>query len=413
MRKTLFTGFAPNLTAADTCLALSYLLLPWKWSAWKKGSDEKIANEKLKKYFSTNYAQTFDSGRNALYFALKALGVEKDDEVLVQAYTCVIVANAIIWTGAKPVYVDIQDDLNMNPDDLAKKITSKSKVLIIQHTFGLRADTDKLLALAAKYSLKVIEDCAHAFGLTWQNKKLGTLGDIGMLSFGSDKILSTVRGGALITNDPGLGDKIEILAKELNYPTSKIIAKILLHYPSFFIGKMFYGFWLGKIWLAFFKKINLLPKILEATEKKSDQTAFRPYRFPNSLAGLLLQQLNQVDKVNLHRQKIAKIFQEQINNPKIAKPWTELKSANLCLRYPIFTKQPSALINYAKKHGVILGDWYNQVIAPKDSDLVKAGYLLGSCPQAEKLAKTSVNLPTNRHISLKDAGKIVKIINNF
>src|SRR3989338_2662999 len=116
--KTIFTGLAPNLTGRDTATALAYLFLPWKWSSLRNGRYANQAEEQLKKYFSVPYAHIFDSGRSALYFALKALGADSEAKVLVQAYTCVVVSNAINYTGAKPIYLDIGDDFNINPEEL-------------------------------------------------------------------------------------------------------------------------------------------------------------------------------------------------------------------------------------------------------------------------------------------------------
>ncbi|MBU2233847.1 aminotransferase class I/II-fold pyridoxal phosphate-dependent enzyme, partial [Patescibacteria group bacterium] len=256
--KTIFTSFSPNLTGRDTLIALKYLCLPWRWLSWQNGKYPAIVEKKLQKFFDVKFCNVFDSGRSALHFALKVLGAGDRVEVLVQAYTCVVVANAINWTGAKPIFVDIGEDFNIDPVDLVKKITAKTKILIIQHTFGLPAKLDEILAIAKQHNLKIIEDCAHSLGARYHGKLTGTFGNIGMLSFGSDKIISCVRGGALITNDNEISKKIKELNNKLPEPTLLKIIQHLLHYPAFYLSKPVYHLFIGKIILKLAKKLNII-----------------------------------------------------------------------------------------------------------------------------------------------------------
>ncbi|MFA5359487.1 MAG: aminotransferase class I/II-fold pyridoxal phosphate-dependent enzyme [Patescibacteria group bacterium] len=433
--KTIFTGFAPNLTGRDTRSALSYLLLPWRWLKISSGKYTVMAEKKLREYFNIKHAYVFDSGRSALYYALKALGAGEGDEVLMQAYTCVVVVNAIKFTGAKPIFIDINNTFNIDPADLEKRITPKTKILIIQHTFGLPANLDYLLAIAAKHNIKVIEDCAHSLGARYNGKLTGTFGHIGMLSFGSDKIISCVRGGALITNDNEIGNKIKQLSLELAKPKLGKTLQHLMHYPIFYISKPIYHLFIGKFILMLAKKLNVFNKIIYKKEKTGEQVNFYPAKLANSLAHILCEQINEIDELNAHRQTIAKYYSEHLSchsdserseeeeslQPAIKTVKGFLANArndnsnNTCafLRYPLLTKNPKELLTYAKKQGIILGDWYSCVIAPCDSEINKTGYHAGDCPNAERLAAESVNLPTDRHITEKQAEKIIKIINSY
>ena len=414
--KTIFTGFAPNLTFKDVVISLSFLCLPWNWKKIIIGKNADLAEVKIENYFNVKYCSIFDSGRSALFFALKALGVGAGDEVLVQAYTCMVVVNAIKWTGAKPIFIDIDNDFNIVPSDLEKKISNRAKVLIIQHTFGLPATLNKLLEIANSKKLKVVEDCAHAYGAKYKDKLVGTFGDIGLLSFGSDKILSCVRGGALITDSRELGDAILVLQNNLPHPKLRVTLQHLMHGPVFFKGKLLYRLYVGKIILYLAKKLNLINKIIYSEEKQGLPDKFYSARLANALAEILLVQLDQVDEVNKHRKLIAEYYKKNINNNYIEH---SLLSNDLffvdCvfLRYPILCNEPARLLKYAKARGVILGNWYNTVIAPKDIDLSKTDYLPGSCPNAEVLASRSVNLPTNRHVSLEDAARVAQIVNEY
>ncbi|MDD4271958.1 MAG: aminotransferase class I/II-fold pyridoxal phosphate-dependent enzyme [Patescibacteria group bacterium] len=414
-KKTIFTGFSPNLTGRDTARALSYLLLPWRWARISSGRYVVLAEKKLREYFSVRHAYTFDSGRSALYYGLKTLGAGEGDEILVEAYTCVVVVNAIKFTGAKPIFVDIGDNFNIDPANLENKITAKSKILIIQHTFGLPAKLQEILAIAKRHNLKIIEDCAHSLGSRYQGELTGTFGHIGMLSFGSDKIISCVRGGALITDNQEIGLKIKELKNQLPEPSLIKTIQHLLHYPIFYISKPIYNLFIGKIILILAKKLNIINKIIYKQEKAGELVKFYPASLANALANILCYQIDEIDRLNSHRQNISEIYTKEINNQEINLPWRnnpiDFKNC-ACLRYPILLKNPNQLLSYAKKQGAMLGDWYNVPIAPADINFKKTGYL-NDCPKAEFLASRSINLPTDRHIKLSDAKRIVKIINSF
>ncbi|PLX28508.1 hypothetical protein C0581_02045 [Candidatus Parcubacteria bacterium] len=406
----IFTGFLPNATTKDLFKSLAFLLLPWKWFCLRKGKENKRVEEWLRTYFNVSHVSTFDSGRTALQKGLEVLGVKEGDEVLVQAYTCMVVSNAIKWAGGTPVYIDVKDDLNMNPRDLEKKITEKTKVLIIQHTFGKPADLEALLAIAKKHNLKVIEDCAHSLGAKHKEKLVGTHGDIGMFSFGTDKVVSAMRGGALITSDENTGKKIEKIQHDL--PTPRVVKTIqyLIAFPAFAIGKPLYRVG-GRHFLGVLKKLNILGRIMYDAEKRGEQISFYPSQFANSFASILRGQLEEMENTNKHRQKIAKLYDEKITNKLITLP--EKSSDSIYLRYPLSVENPIHMIIQAKKHGIMLGNWYNAVVAPGDCNIEMSGYIKGTCPNAEKLSAQSVNLPTNRHIDIKQAQKIIDFVNSY
>lgn len=406
----IFIGFQPNACKKDLGIALSFLLLPWKWVSLRKGIAIQKAEEWLKNFFDSKYCVTFDSGRTALQKGLEAFGISKGDEVLVQGYTCVVVVNAIKWAGGSPVYVDITRDLIMDPQDLEHKITDKSKVLIIQHTFGKSADLEKLLAVTKKYNLKVIEDCAHTIGGNYYGKKLGTFGDIGMFSFGSDKVVSSVRGGALICNDEFLGNKIQALQSKLPLSTRTKILQYLINIPVFMLLKPLYQYGIGKWILAVCKKLNITGRIMYEKEKRGEQVSFYPSKFPNALAELLVFQLEDLDEMNAHRKELGDIYMHGIEHKKIL---PILDSDTIPLRFNVLVEDPKKLQKIAQESGIVLGNWYDDVITPCSIGIEGMGYKSGECRTAEKYSKMSVNLPTNRNISTKDALKIIELINNF
>jgi len=410
LKKPIFTGFMPNLFFKDVAIAMSFVL-PWNWAKLKSGQYTRQIETRLEKLFDVNSATVFDSGRTSLQMALQVLGVQKNDEVLVQAYTCCVVSNAIQWTKAKPIYVDVNDQFNMDPEDLEKKITSRSKVLIVQHTFGIPADLTRLLELARKHNLKVIEDCAHVMGVNYSGYKMGTWGDIGMLSFGTEKPISSGRGGALLTQDTNLSTALQEIQKSLPHTSTGKILQQLLTFKLFFVLKPLYNIGVGKILLAVAKKMHLLTRIIEQTEKRGQPTPPYPTKFPNSLAKIALHQLDSLETLNDHRTKTSQKYLADIQNPHILIP-EGIKDLPL-LRFPLLVKNPRKLHHMAHKEGILLGDWYSTVIAPKDTDISKMGYTPGSCPKAEKFAAESINLPTSIHITPKDQDRIIALVNAY
>jgi perosamine synthetase len=408
-RKTIFTGFSPNSTFRDVVIATSFLAFPWKWGSVRNGSATAGVEEKISEYFDGLDVVNFDSGRTALYFALKSLGIGEGDAVLVQAYTCVVVINSIKWTGATPVFVDVDETACMNPEDLERKVTSDCKALIIQHTFGYAADLDSLLNIAAKHELKTIEDCAHSLGVRFKGKLTGTFADIGMLSFGSDKVISCARGGALITSNKKTAKVIRSYRDDLPQTPLLTVLQHLFHYPIFLIGKMLYHLYIGKVLLALAKKVSLLNKIIYAREKSGEKVPFYPAKMPNALAIILARQVDEIDRVNEHRRNIASIYHDVFGDTNIF-PY---QNESIYLRYPMAISNTKDIHARAKKRGVILGDWYNMVIAPSDSLLEKTGYKVGSCPNAEKISAMSINLPTNRNITKKQAEYVAKSISSY
>jgi len=400
----------PNMTAKDIITACCFIVFPWKWTKLKKGNSIKKVEIWLKDYLNISYAQTFDSGRSSLHFALKALGAKEETEVLVQAYTCLVVTNAIKWTNAKPIYVDIKNDFNMDPDDLKRKITPKTKILIIQHTFGHPADIDKLIEIAKKHNIKVIEDCAHSLGVKYKNKYTGTYADAAIYSFGGEKVISSVRGGAVATNDKKIYLEIKKYHDTLPETATKKILQHLLKYPIFSISKILYNIKLGKIILAISKKLSITSLIISNPEKEGSQDKHYPAKFPNSLASILLNQIKNIDKIQKNRNNKAKLYSKKITNSKITIPQSSKDTK--FLRYTILSENRDKIIQTAKENGIILGTWYNHVITPEPQNCDITGYIPGSCRVAEKLSKTSLNLPINQSIKEADIYRILDIVNS-
>ncbi len=153
------------------------------------------------KKIGAEYCHCVSSGTSALIASLFALGVKPGDEVITQSFTFVATVEAIMTLGGVPVVTEVDKSLNMDPEDLKRKITDKTKVIIPVHMAGVPAKMDEIMAIAKKHNLKVLEDAAQVFGATYKGKYLGTIGDAGIFSFDIGKALTTGEGGAVVTNN--------------------------------------------------------------------------------------------------------------------------------------------------------------------------------------------------------------------
>lgn len=166
----------------------------------------------LKKYLKVKFAFAVSSCTAALHLALLTTGVRPGDEVLTSDFSFPATGNTIVQAGAKPVFVDIDiDNYCINIDDLKKKITKKSRAISVVHPFGYPANMSEIAKIARQYHLIVIEDAACALGSKHKNKFCGTWGDVGCFSFHPRKNITTGEGGALVTSNPKIAQKIEVL----------------------------------------------------------------------------------------------------------------------------------------------------------------------------------------------------------
>jgi len=156
-------------------------------------------------YIGATYATTVCNGTAAIHLALEALGIGPGDEVIVPTLTYVASVNTIIHAGATPVFVDsLENTLQMDMDDVIRKITPRTKAIMAVHLYGLPCDMDKLLAICRERNLLLVEDCAEAFGTYYKNQHVGTFGDAATFSFFGNKTITTGEGGMVITKEDSI-----------------------------------------------------------------------------------------------------------------------------------------------------------------------------------------------------------------
>jgi perosamine synthetase len=165
------------------------------------------------KYVGSNHAIAVNSGTAALHLALDAVGIQEGDEVIVPTMTFTATAEVVLYFKARPVLVDCEaDTLNIDPLDFERKITSKTKAVIPVHMAGQSCDMDRIIEIARKHNLKVIEDAAHALPTRYKGKMIGTIGDVTCFSFYVTKPIATGEGGMAVTDNPEWAERMRIMS---------------------------------------------------------------------------------------------------------------------------------------------------------------------------------------------------------
>ncbi len=209
MKKQFIPVYEPVLSGKEKGYVLDCLNTNWISSLGKyinKFEDE------FSKFCQAKYGVATSNGTTALQLALLVLGIGSGDEVIVPDLTFVASANAVTYTGAKPVFVDVDEkSWTLSPDKIKEKINHKTKAIMAVHLYGHPADMDPIIKLCRQYKLFLIEDAAEAHGALYQKKKVGSLSDIGCFSFYGNKIITTGEGGMLVTSNSRLAQKARFL----------------------------------------------------------------------------------------------------------------------------------------------------------------------------------------------------------
>ena len=361
-------------------------------------------------------AFSFWKGRVAFYAALNVLGIGPGDEVILPGYTCVMNVNPIKYLGAKPVYVDIEPNtFNINPDLIEAKITPRTKILLAQHTYGYPCNMDRILAIAKKHNLIVIEDCCLCLGSTYKGQKTGTFGTAAYFSFQWNKPFTTGLGGMLATSDNELAEKIQnIRGTQMCRPSAK---EILLLAAELSVYRLF----------IYPRTTAMAQQLFRFLTKKgvvvgsSSSTEFEPVMAPDFFkqigtfqAYCGLRQVNKIEQNIAHRKKMTAVY-DQLLVQKGFPPQCYDKSLidPVLVRYPLRIKEKAKAIETAASAGVELGSWFECPLHPVETPLEKYDYIPGMCPVAEKASKETVNLPLHPRVSEKTILRTVDFITRF
>jgi len=325
-------------------------------------------------YCGAKYAAGVNSGTDALFLGLLSLGIKPGDEVLCPVYTYIATALSVSYTGAKPVFVDIdRETFNINIADFKKKISKRTKAIIAVHLYGRPALMPKIIAIAKKHKLKVIEDAAQAHGAQIKIKKnkwrkVGTFGDIGCFSFYPTKNLSGCGDAGLVTTN-----------------SKKIHQRLLMLRDQGRKGKRRY--------MHYIKGYNS--------------------RMDSIQAVLLNEKLTFLDKCNSIRRQRAKQYTRGIawlNGIKVIPEDKNLK--NVYHIYPVLIKDRNRVLKKLKEYGISAGIVYHRPLhlQPAYKDLK---HKKGDFPQAEYVCRHILCLPMHTALTEKQVGFVVKILNKI
>jgi len=200
--------FVPWITPDDTKSVTSAMKNRWLTFGPNLAKFEK----KFSKYIGTSYSLGVSSATHALHMSMHSIGIRPGDEVIVPTMTFAATADAVTYCGGKPVLVDVElDTMNIDPLEIKRNISKKTKAIIPVHYGGQSCDMDDIIYISKKYGLSIVEDCAHALGSKFQNKFCGNIGKIGCFSFYPTKVITTGEGGMLTTNNKNIFSKIKLL----------------------------------------------------------------------------------------------------------------------------------------------------------------------------------------------------------
>ena len=182
--------------------------------------------------FGSSNALAVTSGTAAIKIGLKSLGVNRGDEVITQSFNFIATIEAILDCGAKPIICNIDKTLNMDPIDLENRISKKTKAIIPVHMLGVSAQMDQIMNISKKHKVPILEDNCEAIGAKYNNKYLGTIGDLGVLSFDQGKMIATGEGGMILTDNKNIDDYCRQYhdhghENNPNFPRGRILIKFM------------------------------------------------------------------------------------------------------------------------------------------------------------------------------------------
>ncbi len=363
-----------------------------------------------------NKAFSFWKARVALYAILRGLEVGSGDEVILPGYTCVMDVNPIKYVGAKPIYVDIEPNtFNMIPGLIGEKITPNTKLIIAQHTYGYPCDMDAILEIAQQHHIPVIEDCCLSLGSMYKDKLVGTLGQAAYFSFQWNKPFTTGLGGMAITNDKELADRIEQLREsEMIHPSTKdklMLSAQLAVYRAFIYPRTTA---LAQTLFRFLTKKGLVVGSSSTAEFVPEMAGdfFKGMGAVQACSGL--KQLGKLQQNIDHRRQMGTRYDELL----AAKGWptrnydTSIMDP-VMVRYPVRIKQKKEALEKAASAGIELGSWFESPLHPEETPLAPYDYTIGMCPEAEKAAAETVNLPLHPRASERTVRRTVEFITQF
>lgn len=355
---------------------------------------------------------SFGAGRVALAAILDAIGIRAGDEIIVPGYTCVAVPNPVLFLGARPVYADIErETLNVSARTIEPLISSRTRGIIVQHTFGFPALMREIISLAQKKSLVVIEDCTHAFGATVGGSQVGTLGHASFFSLEQTKMCSAGAGGIACAADSQLLSGIRKFQQDSVFPGAGEVRRmmayiaytILLRDPRWSSKIPNAGYYLNRLgWMAG-------PETTDA-----EMHCERPENFHTRLsaaqARVAYSQVSRIKRNVGIRRELAAIYDSEFHASRVETFAEPAGASAAYVRYPIRVKNKAGLAADLKKQNIQLGLWFTAPVHPVQVPQDRAGYTAGSCPEAELAVSHVANLPCHPRMTVADARRVARAV---
>jgi perosamine synthetase len=357
---------------------------------------------------------TFWKGRVALYAILKALNLGPGDAVFMPGYTCVVVPSAVFFLGARPMYVDVEEqsyNLSLQTLEASWRRNNgiRPKAVIIQHTYGIPVEVGPIIEWARSEGLSIIEDCAHVLGSSYRGIPCGLLGDAAFFSSQWNKPITTGLGGWGVANSPVLAQRLRQVAAGFAEPSLGETGRLALQYYAHRLLFRPQLYWPLMSFYRFLTKKGMAIGSSSVEELSVDM----PQRYALSMSafqeGLLRSHLARAANIIAHRQQLAGFYAAALERASIEPPRLPQNSKAVMVRYPVRVNDKAQMLSAAQKQGLELGDWFVSPLHPLMDNWEKLGYSAGSCPVAEELCRTVVNLPTHPGVTLMEAAKIASL----
>jgi len=334
-----------------------------KSGQWLHGKRTEEFEKQFAKFCNVKYAASVSSGTTALFLALKKFDVKKGDEVLVPSFSFVATASTVSMCGAKPVFVDINaKNFTIDPKDIERKITKKTKGIVPVHLFGHSADMDQIMKIAKQQSLFIIEDAAQAHGSRYKGKKIGSIGHVACFSFYPSKNLTVCGDGGMVTsNNHNFIEKIKILRNH---------------------GRK---------------------------EKYIHTTLGYNFKLSEIQAGIGIVRLKNLAKNNLLRRKIAHRYDTDLSQ-SVIKPGEESWGTHVYHQYSIQTNLRDKLKNYLTKNNIGSAIYYP---VPIHKQPMYKSHNHEKLPVTEKLCSNILSIPMYPTITKNEQKLVINAINKF
>jgi len=376
--------------------------------------NEELTREAIAIWQDPEHCTEFIKGRVALYAILRAMGCAEGDEVVMPGFTCVVVAGAIRYTGAKPVFYDIDKaTLQGDPNSAVKAITPRTRAVIVQHNFGGIAPLGELLGVCSERGVSIIEDCAHAIGAIHDRNPVGTIGDAAFCSLQWSKPTTTGLGGIARCKDSELARKVRgLAAKEFCEPpilTTTYLRILSSAYRRFYKPSWY---WRAQGIYRWAGRAGLVQGSSSDEELNTDSMP-RGYRsrFGSSRSRSLKKALEGLPNLLAHRRKIHRLYRARLANLGTWLPPEDAEgSLGGALRFPLLVSNRDSLLSWARTERIELGDWFNASLHPHGCEPAAFGYRSGECPVAEQVANQVVNLPTHLQVDEQEVERILEFV---